>query len=80
VNYAEHQNRKRLVRYMVARVASADFCAHEFAARCKRGLEWREDSRRAPIPRHRALCVINAELLPDALAWREKQRTKRRAV
>lgn len=55
------QLRARLVRYMVARVARGDFCVHDFSARCKRGIEWREEARCRPIPRHRALTIRSQE-------------------
>ena len=58
LTHDQDQNRTRLIRYMARRVGSADFCAHEFAARCKRGIDACERLRRLPIPRHRALVVI----------------------
>jgi hypothetical protein len=58
ISATQYKQQARLVRYMVRRVADPSFCVHEFSARCKRGIEWREEARNRPIPKHRSLTII----------------------
>lgn len=56
----QYEQRQRLNRYAHRLVDQVNYCPHEHAARCKRGIEFREASRYRPIPRHRALTVREA--------------------
>ena len=56
----QYQQLLRINRYGHKLVDWIDYCPHEHAARCKRGVEWREASRSLPIPRHRSLVVVEA--------------------